>query len=33
MANVTIIFGLLVVAYLIARLFHFNLTMAGRLGL
>lgn len=33
MANVTIIFGFLVVAYLIARLFHFNLTMAGRLGL
>lgn len=33
MANVTIIFGLLVVPYLIARLFHFHLTTAGRLGL
>ena len=33
MANVTIIFGLLVVSYLIARLLHFNLTTAGRLGL
>jgi hypothetical protein len=33
LANVTIISGLLVVPYLIARLFHFHLTMAGRLGL
>jgi len=32
MVNVTIIFGLLVVPYLIAYLFHFhNLTLAGRM--
>jgi len=33
MANVTIIFGLLVAPYLIARLSHFHLTVAGQLGL
>src|SRR5262252_925661 len=33
MANVTIIFGLLVAPYLLAHLFHFHLIMAGRLGL
>ena len=33
MVNVTIIFGLLVIPYLIAYLFHFhNLTLAGRIG-
>jgi len=33
MANVSIIFGLLVIPYLIAYLFQFrNLTMAGRIG-
>lgn len=32
MANVTIIFGLLVAPYLVAWLFHFDLTMAGRVG-
>ena len=33
MVNVTIIFGLLVVPYLIAYLFHFhNLTLTGRRG-
>ena len=33
MVNVTIIFGLLVVPYLIAYLFHsHNLTLAGRVG-
>ena len=34
MVNVTIIFGLLVIPYLIAYLFHLhNLTLAGRMGL
>ena len=33
MTNVTIIFVLLVTPYLIAHLFHFHLTMAGRIGL
>lgn len=33
MVNVTIIFGLLVIPYLLAYLFHFqNLTFAGRMG-
>ena len=34
MVNVTIIFGLLIVPYLIAYLFHLhNLTLAGRMGI
>ena len=33
MVNITIISVLLVVPYLVARVFHFNLTMAGRVGI